>query len=113
MKVYPKIEAYNSSFFCKAILKLAKEKKLDKINFETRYNVVKQKAKKKHSYLPYSGNIIMRAFPYLVGNNNNVALFFYTTDEWFKTSGIIKCTKYKKFIRIETLNSVYKLYPWE
>lgn len=114
MKLHPKIEQEQTIELQIAILEKATETKLDKINFKTRYNVIKIKAKKKNQFMEDSGQIIMRAIPYIIGNpKDGVALYFYTTNEWFHTSYIQKCTKYKKFIRIETLNSVYKLYPWK
>lgn len=113
MKLHPRIELEQPVELQEAILKKATELKLNKINFETRYDVIKEKAKNKNKHLPDSGKIIMRAFPYIMGNDSDVALFLYTTEEWFHTSCIQKCTKYKKYIRIETMNSVYKLYPWK
>lgn len=113
MKLHPRIKTEQTVEFQQAILNKAKETKLDKIDFTLRYNVVKQKAKKKNKYIADSGLIITRAYPYLIGNQDAVALYFNTIDEWFHTSQIIKCTKYKKFIRVETQNSIYKLYPCE
>ena len=114
MKLHPRIETEQTVEFQQAILSKAKETKLNKIDFKKRYDVVKQKAKHKNKYLADSGHVISRGNPYIIGNpEDGVALYFYTTSEWFHTSYIQKCTKYKNYIRIETLNSVYKLYPWK
>lgn len=115
MKLHPRIETEETVEFQQALLEKAKETKLNKIDFTKRYDVFKQSAKKRNPYgLPDKGSIIMRAFPFVIGNpEDGVALYFYTTDEWFHCSIIKKCTKYKKYIKVETANSIYKLYPWK
>lgn len=113
MNIHPKLEIAKPKEYQDAILKVAKKRKLNKINFEVRYDVVKQKSKKKNPYMDDSGRVISMAYVYLIGNETAVALWFSTLSEWFHTSEVIKCIKYKKYIKIETLNSVYKLYPWK
>jgi len=115
MTIHPLLELNKPVEFQQALLEKAKEFKLDKIDFTKRYDVVKQKSKKKNpNGLPDRGAIVTRAIPFVIGNpEEGVALYFLNTDEWFHCSLIQKCTKYKNYIRIETLNSVYKLYPWK
>lgn len=111
MIIHPKIVETQTQEFQDALLKIAKLKKLNKINFKKRYDVIKVFCKK--NKLKESNHTILRAIPYLIGNEKAAAMYFYTINEWFHCSEIVKCTKFKKHIRIETLNSVYKLIAWE
>ena len=45
----------------------------------------------------------------LIGSKGKVGLYLNSTDEWFRTSPVVKCTKNEKGYEIVTENSVYQL----
>jgi hypothetical protein len=45
----------------------------------------------------------------LIGSKGRVGLYLNSTDEWFRTSAVVKCTKNEKGYEIVTENSVYQL----
>lgn len=113
MRIHQEIILNTDQEFQDGLLKKVKAKKLNKVDFDKRYDVIKIKSKNKNSNIQSFGLIMQRATPCIIGGPEAVALYFSTINEWFHCSEILKCTKYKKFIKIETLNSVYKLVAWE
>jgi hypothetical protein len=85
--------------------------KLDLLNYNSRYEVYKIQNKIGERVAKYA--IIGRAFPTLIGNGEFVALRFSNSSEWFQTSSIVKVIYHNNFVEVETLNSIYKLVPWE
>lgn len=94
----------------KKIKKTAKAVGLNLVNYKKMYKLMKTKTKNSSpNGIPDSGYII-HGYPIIIGNEDVVALRFENFQTWFQTSGIKKTTKLKDCIKIETMNSVYKLY---
>lgn len=109
LKIHPWI-ASNEPELVSDILILAKKLKLDKINFDEYYDLVKVGEKNKSSVgYPAKHIAICDATPRLIGNKEHVSLIFVTINNWFKLSPIISCRKLKNGFKVETENSFYHI----
>lgn len=108
IKVHPLIVDKMGQEYADKMVKLAKKLKLTKIDSGSRYKVSKGKAKKgRPANMADSFSTV--GYPYLIGNETEVALYFNGIHDWFKTSAIVKTTFLKTKIKVETLNSIYYL----
>jgi hypothetical protein len=93
------------------VMKLAKDKKLDCIEYNKSYRLYKIGTKQDDTTVqPLNDRIcVAQGEVRVVGNESSIALFISSLREWFRTSQIISCKKDSTSIIIETKNSVYEL----
>jgi hypothetical protein len=88
-------------------LKIAKKLGVHKIDSDRLHWLKKVSAKKSNSNgYPDAYDVIL-GYPYLIGVEDNVWLYFSGKDDWFKTSPILSCKETKTHFEIETQNSIY------
>jgi hypothetical protein len=91
------------------IKKNAKKVGLDKIDFDGFYTVKKLGAKNPSPRGYPDAYTVIKGSVVLIGNKEEVALYFNGLSDWFKTSAIISCKKVKNGYKVETTNSLYLL----
>lgn len=83
---------------------------LDVIDFEDVYTLKKLGAKNESPRgYPNKYTVLRNSKVCLIGNSNDVALYFVSISEWFRTSAIVAVKKTKAGIQVETENSHYLL----
>ena len=93
--------------FHKTIKKNAKLVGLDQIGSEE-YRLYKV-GTKANPDAPFENQYIDRGLAYIVGDNKYVWITIMNWNTWFKSSPVLKCTKYRYGFEIETENSIYHL----
>lgn len=58
---------------------------------------------------PFENEYIDRGKILIVGDDKYVWIAILNRDTWYKTSAVLKCTKYKYGFELETQNSIYHL----
>jgi hypothetical protein len=85
------------------LLATAKRVGLDSIqNWSARYRITKVAGKTDNTSHQYSGRI------YIIGSED-IGLYLWSRDEWFRTSNIVLCVRVNDHYVIETRNSYYEL----
>jgi hypothetical protein len=103
MKIHPDIPAELHD----EITKAAMNSKLDSIeNWDKTYHITKVSGNNNRTI---ALGPVGRGSLFLIGSGEWVALYLVSTDDWFRSSAVVSCTKNGDGYDIETENSVYKL----